>query len=42
VVEAVGALDAVRQVAGHADFKATGYDRLKEASQYRLRSDGSH
>lgn len=38
---AVDAVDAVRQVAGHADFKPTSYDALKQVSQYRLRSDGS-
>jgi hypothetical protein len=38
---AVDAVDAVRQVPGHADFKPSGYKALKEVSQYRLRSDGS-
>jgi hypothetical protein len=38
---AVDAVDAIRQVPGHADFKPSGYNALKEISQYRLRSDGS-
>lgn len=38
---AVNAVDAVRQVPGHSNFKPTGYKDLKEISQYRLRSDGS-
>jgi hypothetical protein len=40
-VVAVNAVDAVRQVAGHVNFKPSGYKDLKEISQYRLRSDGS-
>ena len=38
---AVDAIDAVRQIPGHADFKPSGYNALKDVSQYRLRSDGS-
>jgi hypothetical protein len=38
---AVDAVDAVRKVPGHADFKPSGYKDIKEISQYRLRSDGS-
>ena len=38
---AVDAVTAVRQVPGHANFKPSGYNALKEVSQYRLRSDGS-
>jgi hypothetical protein len=38
---AVDAIDAIRQVPGHSDFKPKGYGALKEVSQYRLRSDGS-
>ena len=38
---AVDAIEAVRQVPGHAGFKPSGYNALKEVSQYRLRSDGS-
>ncbi len=38
---AMDAVDAVRQVPEHADFKPSGYEALKEVSKYRLRSDGS-
>ena len=38
---AVDAVNAVRQLPGHAGFKPSGYKNLKEISEYRLRSDGS-
>ncbi len=38
---AMDAINAVRQMPGHSNFKPSGYNALKEVSTYRLRSDGS-
>jgi hypothetical protein len=38
---AVDAIDTVRNIPGHSDFKPSGYNGLKDVSKYRLRSDGS-
>jgi hypothetical protein len=38
---AMDAVNAVREVPGHADFKPSAYNALKQISEYRLRSDGS-
>ncbi len=38
---AMDAVEAIRQIPGHADFKPKGYNALQEISRYRLRSDGS-
>ena len=38
---AMDAINAVRQMPGHSDFKPSGYNALKEVSTYKLRSDGS-
>ena len=38
---AMDAINAVRQMPGHSDFKPSSYNALKDVSTYRLRSDGS-
>jgi hypothetical protein len=37
----IAAVDDVRRIEGHEDFKPDGYKEIKRVSQYRLHSDGS-